>query len=104
MARAREKQGGKWQKAAAHHGKSSGLSSTGQGNQVIAFKHFLQEEQRKGVVTIDAVGQPSGIDSGKVLVNPLGLKKWQVNDVDQWWEDGKSLVSHVLTMLTISSQ
>eukprot|EP00960_Hanusia_phi_P004879 140975-Hanusia_phi.AAC.1 len=89
MSRAREKQGSKWMKEASQKQKPPGLSNTGQGNQVVAFRYFLEEEQSKGVVRIKAL---NALQTEKDLSdqrNPLGLEEWEVRDVDQWWTDGE---------------
>uniref|UniRef100_A0A7S0F1H1 Uncharacterized protein n=1 Tax=Hanusia phi TaxID=3032 RepID=A0A7S0F1H1_9CRYP len=94
MARAREKQGNKWQKeAASHRSKPLSLSHVGQANQVISFRYFLEEEQKKGVLKLDLLsGSEVPADAGEEpgeRENPLGIRKLEVYDVDKWWEDVK---------------
>mmetsp|Transcript_41775 Transcript_41775/g.131715 ORF Transcript_41775/g.131715 Transcript_41775/m.131715 type:complete len:372 (-) Transcript_41775:292-1407(-) len=94
MARAREKQGNKWQKeAASHRSRSLSFSHVGQANQVISFRYFLEEEQKKGVLKLDMlagsdVKAEPGEEPGE-RENPLGIRKMEIYDVDRWWEDVK---------------
>ena len=103
MARAREKQGRKWMKEASQKQKPPGLSNTGQGNQVVAFRYFLEEEQNKGVVRIKALNALQTEQDLCDQRNPLGLEEWEVKDVDQWWTDGEASVM-LLLLLTSCSQ
>jgi hypothetical protein len=82
MARARLKQGSKWQKEAAVYRTEhvhAGLHVRKEPNQMVAFRNFLQEEHIKGVVIVKAATK--SVD----LFNPLGLDGWEVKDVDTWY-------------------
>jgi len=84
MARARQKQGGKWHKEAAVYRAErgdGGVYLSKEPNQLVAFRHFLQAEATKGVVRMSTT--PARLD----LSNPLGVEGWQVTDVDVWWAD-----------------
>ncbi|EKX43555.1 hypothetical protein GUITHDRAFT_140324 [Guillardia theta CCMP2712] len=91
LARAREKQGDKWQKEAAQH-----IAESSQGkaphvlhkaNQVVAFRGFLERMQRKGIVTLEPLAEgPEHEDK----TNPLGIKMWIVHDTQQWWTEIKA--------------
>jgi len=82
MARARLKQGSKWQKEAAVYRTEhvhGAIHVRKEPNQMVAFRNFLQEEETKGVVSVKAATK--SVD----LFNPLGLDGWEVKDVDTWY-------------------
>ncbi|EKX45257.1 hypothetical protein GUITHDRAFT_139171 [Guillardia theta CCMP2712] len=79
--RGRKSAGNKWQREALAQRSEAG-SSSGQANQAMAFRLFLKDEQSKGVVSLENVDE-----SSDPKLNPLGLKMWEVHNVDQWWKD-----------------
>mmetsp|Transcript_32876 Transcript_32876/g.73867 ORF Transcript_32876/g.73867 Transcript_32876/m.73867 type:complete len:256 (+) Transcript_32876:298-1065(+) len=91
LARAREKQGDKWQKEAAQHIAENSQGKTQhvlhKANQVVAFRGFLERMQKKGIVTLEPLADgPEHEDK----TNPLGIKMWIVHDTQQWWTEIKS--------------
>ena len=80
--RGRKSAGNKWQREALAQRNEAG-SSSGQANQAMAFRLFLKDEQSKGVVSLENVDE-----SSDPKLNPLGLKMWEVHNVDQWWKVG----------------
>eukprot|EP00960_Hanusia_phi_P066345 766378-Hanusia_phi.AAC.3 len=77
--RGRKNAGNKWQREAMAQRSEAG-SSSGQASQAMAFRLFLKDEQSKGVVTLE------NADDGDSRLNPLGIRMWEVHNVDEWWK------------------